>query len=135
MIRQLIARGALRTDSGEFASLVMVQDKARPILRAEETVMLRDEPERAPRPARRARERPAESAAGTDDPLFESLRQWRTAEAKVQGVPPYVIFHDSVLREIAGTRPGSLARLGELRGVGASKLERYGDAVLGILQA
>ena len=134
VIRQLIARGALRTDSGEFASLVMVQDVARPILRAEEKVMLRDEPERAPRSARRtSRDRAADTTVAADDPLFEALRQWRTAEAKLQGVPPYVIFHDSVLREIAASHPGTLDRLGELRGVGASKLERYGDAVLRVL--
>ena len=70
---------------------------------------------------------------GADDPAFEALRAWRSAEAKLQGVPPYVIFHDSVLREIVGARPTSLMQLGELRGVGASKLERYGDAVLGIV--
>ncbi len=134
VIRQLIARGALRTESGEFASLVMVQELARPILRAQETVMLRDEPERAPRSTRRPRDRvPEGPSVGADDPTFEALRQWRTAEAKQQGVPPYVIFHDSVLREIAASQPISLVQLAELRGVGTSKLERYGDAVLEIL--
>ncbi|MGI4951651.1 MAG: RecQ family ATP-dependent DNA helicase, partial [Janthinobacterium lividum] len=139
VIRQLIARGALRTESGEFASLVMVQEVARPILRAEAPVMLRDEKERPARPARRARERGpagAETAmAAADEPGFEALRQWRTAEAKSQGVPPYVIFHDSVLREVAASRPATLGALGELRGVGASKLERYGEAVLEILRS
>ena len=136
VIRQLIARGALRTESGEFASLVLVPDAARPILRSEETVMLRDEPERPARPPRERpaarRERAVENAPtmAADDPAFEALRQWRAKEARQQGVPPYVIFHDSVLREIAATRPATLARLGELRGVGASKLERYGQAVL-----
>ncbi len=136
VIRQLIARGALRTDSGEYASLVLVPDAARPILRSEATVMLRDEPERPARerPARRARSDEVLSPAA-GDPAFEALRQWRASEAKLQGVPPYVIFHDSVLREIAAARPGTLDRLGELRGVGASKLDRYGDAVLGIVRA
>ena len=135
VIRQLISRGALRTESGEYASLKLVTEAARPILRNEEVVLLRDEPDRparAKRPSVPAGSAPGASAA--DEPTFEALRQWRAAEAKLQGVPPYVIFHDSVLREVAAARPGSLDQLGELRGVGASKLERYGAAVLAIVR-
>ncbi len=62
--------------------------------------------------------------------LFERLRAWRAAEAKLQSVPPYVIFHDSVLRDIASLNPRDAAALGTIKGVGASKLERYGDKVL-----
>jgi ATP-dependent DNA helicase RecQ len=51
-------------------------------------------------------------------------------EAKAQAVPPYVIFHDSVLRDIAAVQPQSLDALAQIKGVGASKLERYGEAVL-----
>jgi ATP-dependent DNA helicase RecQ len=135
VIRQLIARGALQTGSGDYASLTLVQDAARPILRGETKVMLRDEPERAPRTrAPRDRERAAETSLPPGDPTFEALRQWRATEARQQGVPPYVIFHDSVLREIASVRPSGLDALAELRGVGASKLERYGDAVLGVVR-
>ncbi|MBN8899751.1 MAG: HRDC domain-containing protein, partial [Rhodospirillales bacterium] len=50
-------------------------------------------------------------------------------------VPPYVIFHDSVLREIAAIRPASLDELGQIKGVGASKLQRYGVPVLEVLRA
>ena len=71
-----------------------------------------------------------ESTAST---LFDALRAWRAAEAKAQSVPPYVIFHDAVLRELAAVRPASLDELGQVRGVGASKLGRYGAAVLGML--
>ena len=133
VIRQLVSKGALRTASGDYASLELVDDIARPILRSEAAVMLRDEPDRPkPRSTRRA---PAPSDLPANEPGFEQLRQWRAAEAKLQGVPPYVIFHDSVLREVAAVRPASLAQLGELRGVGASKLERYGAAVLAIIRA
>ena len=130
VIRQLIARGALETGSGEFASLSLVPDQARPILRNEAKVMLREE---AKRPAAARRERAAPVAAGDGGPVFESLRQWRAGEARTQSVPPYVIFHDSVLREIAAAKPATLDQLGVLRGVGASKLERYGRAVLAIV--
>jgi ATP-dependent DNA helicase RecQ len=66
--------------------------------------------------------------------LFDSLRAWRAAEAKAQRIPPYVIFHDSVLREIAAVRPMSIEELGQIKGVGASKLQRYGTAVLAALR-
>jgi ATP-dependent DNA helicase RecQ len=61
------------------------------------------------------------------------LRLWRLAEAKAQSIPSYVIFHDSVLRDIAAMRPASLDELAQIRGVGASKLDRYGRHVLGVL--
>ena len=139
VIRQLIARGALRTDSGEYATLSLVPDQARPILRSETTLMLRDEPEPMRIAAPRRRDRvplPSGSAEGAPDAgaagLFDALRQWRATEAKAQSVPPYVIFHDSVLREISSSPPVDLGDLGEIKGVGASKLQRYGAAVLEI---
>jgi ATP-dependent DNA helicase RecQ len=135
VIRQLIAKGALNVDTGEFASLVLVDERARPILRGEERVMLREDT-LVPRPRERsARKEAALAAAGSPEAagLFEALRQWRAAEAKAQGVPPYVIFHDTTLREIAAVQPDSLTLLGEVKGVGASKLERYGDAVLEVV--
>ena len=135
VIRQLIARGALDTGSGEYASLVLVPGEARGILRGETKIMLREEKERP----KRARERTAFSGssssatAGEGGKLFEALREWRTAEARRQSVPPYVIFHDSVLREIASVLPVSTNALGEIKGVGASKLDRYGTAVLAVV--
>ncbi len=132
VIRQLIARGALRTESGNYASLSLVAEQARPILRSEATVMLRDEPEPAARGRVAKKGAPVPLAA--DDPLFEALRAWRSTEARAQSVPPYVIFHDSVLREVAAARPGSMDDLGEIKGVGGSKLSRYGAAVLEIVR-
>ena len=69
----------------------------------------------------------------SDNPAFEALREWRKAEARSQGVPAYVIFHDRTLAEIADRMPGDLDDLAEVPGVGASKLERYGEAVLEVL--
>jgi ATP-dependent DNA helicase RecQ len=66
---------------------------------------------------------------------FESLRQWRSDAARTQGVPAYVIFHDSTLREIALQRPTDLGMLAAISGVGAGKLERYGPAVLDAVAA
>jgi ATP-dependent DNA helicase RecQ len=140
VIRQLIAQGALRTESGDFASLCLVPEAARPILRAETVFMLREETA-APRSAKPRRADAVAAASGAaglppeGEAIFVRLRSWRAQQAKAQAIPPYVIFHDSVLREIAVAHPGSLEELGQVKGVGASKLQRYGGAVLAILSS
>jgi ATP-dependent DNA helicase RecQ len=68
------------------------------------------------------------------DPLFDALRALRRELAKEAGVPPYVVFHDAVLRDMAARRPGTLSELGALPGVGAKKLEAYGDAFLSAIR-
>jgi ATP-dependent DNA helicase RecQ len=129
VIRALLARGALRRDP-EHRGLAF-DGPARDILRGQATLMLKAEEERAPL-SRTAREAgPAPVAA--DMGMFERLRAWRATEAKSQAVPPYVIFHDSVLREIADAKPASLGALAGIKGVGASKLDRYGRALLSVL--
>jgi ATP-dependent DNA helicase RecQ len=137
VVRQLIALGALDMHiDGKFATLVLVAERARPILRGEQVVKLRDEPT-APR-GRAEKPRAAASSAAPVSPgdadRFERLRTWRSQEAKSQGVPPYVIFHDSTLREIAALRPDDIAMLSEVKGVGASKRARYGAGVLAALR-
>jgi ATP-dependent DNA helicase RecQ len=145
VIRQLIAQGALRTESGDYASLCLVEELARPILRGETPFMLREEAP-APRASRSRRENAADSdqsasaSYATDLPpaaaaVFAQLRNWRAQQAKAQAIPPYVIFHDSVLRDIALVHPSTIEDLGQVKGVGASKLLRYGHAVLAILAA
>lgn len=97
----------------------------------------RPRPVRTERPERgRATATVPVSGGGEGDALlYEALRLWRLAEAKGQSIPPYVIFHDSVLRDIAALRPSTLDELAQIKGVGASKLERYGRHVLGVLSA
>ena len=140
VIRQLIAYGALAVDMGEFSTLALVTEKARPILRGEVAMLMRQE-RAAARPARARDDRlgpattpePAAGAQGSENSAFYLLRAWRAGEARAQGVPPYVIFHDATLREIAAVRPASIDELGEIKGVGASKLSRYGAKVLHVL--
>ena len=67
-------------------------------------------------------------------PLFDALRAWRKTEAAAQSVPPYVIFIDRTLLDIAIRRPGDLEALRQCDGVGQGKLDRYGDAVLRIVR-
>ncbi len=136
LIRQLVAIRALDVDTAGHGGLFLVQDEARPILRGEVRVMLRQDAPRKPaaKPDRRRVIPDAPPAGPVAAGLFEALRVWRSAEAKSQSVPPYVIFHDTVLRDIAAVRPGDLDELGQIKGVGASKLDRYGDAVLEVVQ-
>jgi ATP-dependent DNA helicase RecQ len=134
LIRQLIALGALDVDTQGHGGLFLVQEKARPILRGETRVMLREEGKRRVEIARPDRHAVAQVEAGPEaQSLFEALRAWRAAEAKVQRIPPYVIFHDTVLREIAAVRPTSVEELGQIKGVGASKMQRYGAAVVAVV--
>jgi ATP-dependent DNA helicase RecQ len=76
-----------------------------------------------------------ESWSGVDRPLFERLRAMRLKIARSRGVPPYVIFHDSTLRELARSRPRSLSQLAGIKGMGARKLEALGDEVLATINA
>jgi ATP-dependent DNA helicase RecQ len=74
-------------------------------------------------------------ALADGDALFEALRAWRKREADAQGVPAYVIFHNDTLAAIATARPTSETSLAAISGVGRSKLERYGAAVLRVVSA
>ncbi len=111
-----------------------MQEEARPILRGETQVMLREDgpPVRASRATRAV---PASAPQGTPNAgLFEALRSWRAGVAKTQSLPPYVIFHDAVLRDIAAVQPKTPEELAEIKGMGGSKLERYGVDLLKILR-
>jgi ATP-dependent DNA helicase RecQ len=117
--RALIARDALRADAYGGLSF---GPGAKPILKGEEQLTIAVPPAR--KRTRRARN------DGPADPLFDALREARRELAAEAGVPPYVIFHDSTLREIAARKPRNLSELAEVQGVGAVKLERYGKAML-----
>jgi len=121
--RALVARDALRTDAYGGLSF---GPGARPILKGEQELVIAV-------PPKTKRQRRRETAAA--DPLFDALREARSALAAEAGVPAYVIFHDSTLREIAAVRPTSLAELAQVNGVGRTKLERYGDAMLAAVAA
>ncbi len=106
---------------------------ARPLLRGERQLELRREVVRkAPAAAAKTRRAVAFEDAGQET-LFQALRAKRLALAKAQGVPPYVIFHDSTLADMARDRPSGLPQLSVISGVGRAKLERYGEAFLAVI--
>ncbi|MFJ9678104.1 DNA helicase RecQ [Streptomyces sp. NPDC101194] len=136
VVRQLLAQGLIAVE-GEYGTLVLTQESGS-VLGREREVLLRKE---APKPASRSTkgERKAKSQAAAAElapeavPVFEALRAWRGAQAKEQGVPAYVIFHDATLREIATVRPDSVSALGGISGLGEKKLATYGEGVLEVL--
>ncbi len=134
VFRQLVARGFLVVDAEGHGGLALAE-ASRPLLRGEESLHLgRQHIEPKARKSRKARAgTPAAQAQG--DPLFEALRQKRREIAREQGVPPYVVFHDSTLAAMAAERPQSLAEMGRLSGVGERKLENYGAAFLEVIRA
>jgi len=128
VFRQLIALGLARVDHDAHGALRLTE-ASRPVLKGEQSVQMR-------RVVARGRGRRSERRAAPAGPspadggLLEALKAWRRDEARAQGVPAYVIFHDSTLAEIARAKPRDLDALGELGGIGAKKLERYGEALL-----
>ena len=130
VFRQLVAGGFLDVEPGSYGSLRLAQ-AARPLLRGQTELWLRRDREKKKAPKTRF----SVSAHPADDSLFERLRELRGKLAREQNVPAYVIFHDATLRAIASERPYTLAQLGEVQGVGARKLERYGEAVLELVRA
>lgn len=131
VVRQLLAQGLLAVNPDGFGTLVLTEASAG-VLDGSRRVDLRREPERQTRAARKTRSVGAELPEALQ-PVFESLRAWRAATAKEQGVPAYVIFHDATLRELAQRHPSSLGELGTVTGVGESKLAKYGEQLLEVL--
>jgi ATP-dependent DNA helicase RecQ len=123
--RALLLRDALRNN--EHGGL-MFGPEAKAILRGEARVDL------VLTPKRERRQKRGQAPNPTGDPLFDALRACRRDLAAEAGVPPYVIFHDSTLREMAAARPGDQDALGKITGVGTRKLEAYGDAFLAVLK-
>jgi ATP-dependent DNA helicase RecQ len=135
LIEQLLFEGLLREDPNDGRPLIGLGDveAARAVFRGERSIAVRLRAEAPARPRRRRREEALAGLSPSDQPLFEALRAWRSREAKAQHVPPYVIFQDRTLAEIAAARPAGRAALVRLNGVGEGKLARYGEAVLAIV--
>ncbi len=108
-------------------------DACRPVLRAEERLMLRRETKPEKKTKKVAVRARAAFMGGTDSVLWEALRARRLKLAKAQGVPPYVVFHDATLAAMAERRPQSLGEFAEISGVGERKLAAYGAEFLEVI--
>jgi ATP-dependent DNA helicase RecQ len=143
VVRQLLASGLLAV-KGDHGTLALT-DLSGEVMRGERPVVFRRDPPKVPAPPRSKRAATGSGAGAAEgrpavaelppeaEPVFERLRAWRTSVAKELGMPPYVIFHDSTLRLIAASPPSTLDELRQINGVGATKLDRYGQAILDVL--
>ncbi|MFJ6676353.1 DNA helicase RecQ [Actinosynnema sp. NPDC091369] len=134
VVRQLLAQGLLAVE-GEYSTLVLTP-AADEVLYQGRQVPMRREAGRAAKvkTAKAAKSAPVDLPAEAA-PVFEKLRTWRTAQAREQGVPPYIIFNDATLRQIAATTPSTLDELSAISGVGENKLAKYGQQILDALSA
>ena len=129
VFRQLIALGFLEAD-GAYGSLKLTL-ASRGVLKREITVSFREQAERP-----RKRKRSGKDAVGPgqqrapSSPLLKALRDWRLTTAREHSVPAYVVFHDATLEAIAAVRPRTIDDLRTISGIGATKLQRYGTALL-----
>ena len=132
LFRQLIASGYLVLDDEGHGSLKL-DPACRPVLRGEKTVMQRSSQRQSPK---KLKEKKAESAllSPDDEALFEALRTLRTEIASENGIPPYVIFHDSTLISLATVKPSEYHALTTISGIGQTKQERYGQAFLAVIR-
>ena len=140
VFRQLLADGLLCVNAQAYGALQLTE-QARPVLKGEQTVVLRRRAHATEKSAlagrREAPLAPSMSSisplAAADTPLFDALRAWRAALAREQGIPAYVILHDRTLRELAARKPASIAELLMVPGIGESKATRYGKSLLDVL--
>jgi ATP-dependent DNA helicase RecQ len=138
VIRQLVALRLLRVDYERFNVLKLTAD-AREVLSGRRTLKLRKPSEKAARQRTGKRDlasvrSPLDSLAGESVDVFQALREWRKGIAKEHGVPAYTVFHDATLQEIARLMPASLDGLRGISGIGATKLERYGEPLLKVVR-
>lgn len=132
ILRQLIALRMIDVDLGGHGGLSIAQ-AGRDFLRDKPTLMLRVPTRQRPARDKAARDAIASALPDADQHLFQALRQKRLEIARTQNVPPYVIFHDRTLIELAAARPGSRAEMAMVPGIGETKLDRYGPAFLSVI--
>jgi len=131
LFRQLVARGLADVDLEGFGGL-RLSDSCRPLLRGEVTLELRRE--LASKTAKPAASAASQLVRSEERETWEALRTLRRKLAEEHSVPPYVIFPDATLLEMLRSQPASLSDMASISGVGARKLERYGQAFLEVLQ-
>jgi ATP-dependent DNA helicase RecQ len=134
LVRQLLSREILEAPAEARGGLCFgAEELVRPLLRGEQRLNLALPPPR--RESKRSVAQPAYLPidAEVDASLLARLKEWRREQARLQGVPPYVVFHDRTLVEVAACQPRDLDALAQLSGIGAAKLERYGEALLAVV--
>ena len=134
VFRQLVATGLLKVDVTGYGAL-QLNESSRPILRGEQTIFFRQEVEVEKKKLAKTRSKVPLDLPDDRQALLEALRGLRRKLAEDQGVPSFVIFHDSTLMQLVLQRPTERTQLAQISGIGAQKLERYGAPLLDVLRA
>lgn len=132
IFRQLVAAGYLDVDIEGYGGL-RFSEKSKLILSGDLELQLRKDVSRKGHKSRSKKQSSVQEMTREGQILFEQLRKKRLDMARAQNVPPYVIFHDKTLKEMAETRPSGLEEMGRISGVGEQKLKRYGQEFLNVL--
>ena len=134
LLRQVIALGLVQVDHEAYSALKLT-DAAKPVLRGEQKIQLRQyqKPVKAKRTSAKSTGYVESDLSGVEQTLFDKLRWWRVETARKHNVPAYVIFHDATMREIAKAKPASMAELRNITGVGEKKLETYGEEIVALI--
>ncbi len=133
VFRQLVTLGFVRPDHAAFGALRLTET-SRPVLKGEQRIDMRRLALRKGKSATVRRKASADGMSAADAMLLERLRTWRSEQAREQSVPAYVIFHDATLSAIAAAHPRDIDDLSTIHGIGAKKLERYGQALMSLLR-
>jgi ATP-dependent DNA helicase RecQ len=121
LLDELVAAGCLAQSLGQYP-MVELTDRGRAVLGGSQTVSIAIPPESA-----------SNATADADPALFQRLREWRSAVARTEGIAAFMVFHDRTLNELAARKPADRSQLEAVPGIGPSKLDRYGEALLQIL--
>ncbi|MDQ2639843.1 MAG: DNA helicase RecQ [Pseudomonadota bacterium] len=147
VLRQLVTLRLIAVDHENY-NVLRLTEASREVLRGERRLTLRRDAIPAAKSGRTSRRRPsgaslaaersaADSLAASpaEEAVFQALREWRRGVAKEHGVPAYTVLHDATVREIARLLPGEKSTLASISGIGTTKLERYGEAIIGVVLA
>jgi ATP-dependent DNA helicase RecQ len=121
LLDELVTAGCLAQSQGQYP-MVELTDSGRAVLGGSQTITIAIPPD------------PIGTVVQDADPvLFQKLRDWRSAVARTQGIAAFMVFHDKTLTELASRKPADLSQLGTVPGIGPSKLDRYGAALLEVI--
>ncbi len=121
LLDELVAAGCLSQSQGQYP-MVELTDRGRAVLGGSQTIAISIPPDAA-----------SPAPADADPALFQRLREWRSAVARTEGIAAFMVFHDKTLTELASRKPADLTQLEAVPGIGPSKLDRYGAALLQLL--
>jgi ATP-dependent DNA helicase RecQ len=133
-----VALRLLRVDYDRF-NILKLTPEAREVLSGHRVLKLRKPSEKVPRQRKLksvelSNVQTRDALTGESGDVFQALREWRKGVAKEHGVPAYTVFHDATLQEIARRLPDSFDGLRGISGIGATKLERYGELLLKVVR-